>query len=94
MTIACALKWRVVSIGVYSTGCGSPFIGKHFRRKEHTGGRCSLEATIVKKTGLWLYKNLFVKFMCKLVLPCVLLCKRVVIKPLWAVFNYNLACLK
>ena len=32
------------------------------------------------------YENLFVNFMCKLVLPCFLLCKRVVIKPLWVFF--------
>ena len=40
------------------------------------------------------YENIFVNFMCKLVLPCILLCKRVVIKPIWAIFNYNLACFK
>ena len=27
------------------------------------------------------YENLFVNIMCKLVLPCILLCKSVVIKP-------------
>ena len=60
-------------------------MGKYLRCKEYTGGQRSFEATIVKKAGLWLYKNLFVNFMCKLVLPHILLCKRVIIKPLWAV---------
>ena len=83
VNIACALRWGVAFVGVYSTGHGSPFMGKHFRCKEYNGGRCSFEATIIKKSGLWLYKkNLFVNFMCKLVLPHNLLCKRVVIKPL------------
>ena len=92
--IACALRWGVASIRVYSTRHGSPFMGKHFRCKEYTGGRSLFEAAIVKKVGFWLYKNLFVNFMCKLVLPHILLCKRVVIKLLWALFNYNFACFK
>ena len=40
----------------------------------------------------------FDKFFCKLSVQtsfaCILLCKRVVIKPLRDVFNYNLACFK
>ena len=94
MTIGCALRWGVASIRVYFNGCGSPFMEKHFKCMEYTSGWRSLEAAIVKKAGLWVYKNIFVNLMCKLVLPCILLCKRVVIKPLWAVFNYNPACFK
>ena len=94
MTIACAFRREVSSVGVYLTRRDSSFMEKHLRCRKYTGGRRSLKATIVKKAGLWLYKNLFVNFMCKLVLPCVLLCKGVVIKPLWVVFNYNIACFK
>ena len=56
MTIACALRWGVAFVGVYCTGRSSPNMGKHFRCKEYTGGRRSFEATIMKKTILWLMK--------------------------------------
>ena len=56
MTIACALRWGVASVGRFSTRRGSPYMGKHFRCREYTGGRRSFEATIVKKAGLWLMK--------------------------------------
>ena len=61
MTIACALRWGVASVGVYSTGCGSPYMVKHFRCREYTGGRRSFEAAILRKAGLWL-----IKIFCKL----------------------------
>ena len=35
--IACALRWGVAFVGVYSTGHDSPFMGKHFRCREYTG---------------------------------------------------------
>ena len=94
MTIVCAFRRGVSFVGVYPTGRDSSIMGKHLRCRKYTGERRSLEDTIVKKARLWLFKNLFVNFMCKLVLPCVLLCKGVVIKPLWTVFNYNLTCFK
>ena len=94
MIIACALRWGVASVRVYSTRRDSLFMGKHFRFREYIGGRRSFETAIVTKAGLWLYKNTFVNFMCKLVLPCVLLCKSIVIKPIWHVFNYNIAYYK
>ena len=56
MTIVCALRWGVTSIRVYSTGRRSPYMGKHFRCREYTGGQRSFEAAIVKKDELWLMK--------------------------------------
>ena len=44
VSIACALKWGVASIGVISIGRGSPYMGKYFRRGTDTGGRLSFEA--------------------------------------------------
>ena len=34
MTIACALRWGVASIKVYSIGRCSAYMGKHFRCRE------------------------------------------------------------
>ena len=54
MTIACAVRWGVTSIGSFSTGHGSPYKGKYFRYGTDTGGRRSFEVAIVKKAGMWL----------------------------------------
>ena len=55
MTIVCALRWGVASVGVYSIEIAHPVVGPPFKYKECTGKRCSLEAAIVKKVGLWLW---------------------------------------
>ena len=52
MTIAGALRWGVASVGIFSTGHGSPFIGKHFRCKVYTGGRLSFGAERLKKADI------------------------------------------
>ena len=31
MNIACALRWGVASVGIFSTGRGSPYMGKIFQ---------------------------------------------------------------
>ena len=49
MIIASAVRWGVASVGVYFTRRGSPYMGKHFRCRENTGGRLSFEASIVRK---------------------------------------------
>ena len=54
MTIACALRWGVASVGSFSNGRGSPYKGKYFRCKTDTGERLSFKATIVKKADMWL----------------------------------------
>ena len=55
MTIACALRWGVASVGVYSIEHCSPRRGPPFMYRECAGRRRSLEAAIVKKAGLWLW---------------------------------------
>ena len=54
MTIACALRWGVASVGIFSTGHGSPFMGKHFKCKVYTGRQLSFEAERLKKVDIWL----------------------------------------
>ena len=54
MTIACALRWGVASVGHFSTRRSSPYMRKHFRRRRYTSERHSFEATIVKKANMWL----------------------------------------
>ena len=71
MTIACALMWEVTFVGVYSTGRGSPFMGKTFQVQEYTGGRHSLEAAIVKKARLWLCNHFLKDVWNELVLVCI-----------------------
>ena len=56
MNIACALRWEVASVRIFSIGRGSPYMGKYFKCRKYTGGRRSYEAVIVKKAGLWLIK--------------------------------------
>ena len=53
MIIACTLRWRIASVGSFSTGRGSPYKGKYFRYGTDTGGRRSFKATIVK-ADMWL----------------------------------------
>ena len=31
VNIACALRWEVASIEIFSIGCGSPYMGKTFQ---------------------------------------------------------------
>ena len=52
MNIACALRWEVAFVRIFSTGRGSPYMGKYFKCRKYTGGRRSYEAAIVKKVGL------------------------------------------
>ena len=52
VNIAYALRWGVASVGIFSTGHDSPYMGKYFRCRKYTDGRCSCEAAIVKKVGL------------------------------------------
>ena len=54
VSIACALRWGVASIGVISTGCDSPYMGKYFRCGTDISGRRSFDAVIVKKANMWL----------------------------------------
>ena len=54
MTIGCALRWGVASVGSFSTRRGSPYKGKYFKCGTNTGGRRSFEAAIVKKVDMWL----------------------------------------
>ena len=57
VNIACALRWGVASVGIFSTRLGSPYMGKYFGCKKYTSGWCSCEAAIVKKVRLWLVKS-------------------------------------
>ena len=59
VSIACALRWGVASVGVTSTGCGSPYMGKYFRCETNTGGRRSFETVIMKKANMWLLITFF-----------------------------------
>ena len=52
MTIACAIRWGVASIGKFSIGSDSPYKGKYFGCGTDTGGRGAFEATIVKKADM------------------------------------------
>ena len=54
MTITCALRWGVASVGSFSTRRGSPYTGKYFRCETNTGERRSFEVAIVKKADMWL----------------------------------------
>ena len=54
MTIACALRGGVASVGSFFTRHGSPYKGKYFRSKTGTGGQRSFDVTIVKKANMWL----------------------------------------
>ena len=54
MTIACALRWGVASVGSFSTRHGLSYKGKYFRCRTDTDERLSFEATIVKKPDMWL----------------------------------------
>ena len=54
MTIAYALRWRVVSIESFSTERVSSYKGKHFRCGIDTDGRRSFENAFVKKADMWL----------------------------------------
>ena len=56
MNIACALRWEVAFVRIFSTGHGSPYMGKYFKCRKYTGGLRSYKAPIVKKAGLWLVK--------------------------------------
>ena len=51
-SIACALRYGVASIGSFSIGRGSSYMGQHFKCIVDIGGRLSLGAEIVKKVGL------------------------------------------
>ena len=93
MTIACALKWGEASIGVYSIGHSSPFMGPHIRYKEYIDARHSLEVAVVKKDGLWLCIHFCKDAWSKLVLTCICV-KRIIIKFLWDYFKYNFLCFK
>ena len=53
VNIACALRWGVASIGIFSTGSGSPYMGKHFKCRRYTDERCSFKAAQMKKADLW-----------------------------------------
>ena len=59
VNIACALRWEVASVGIFSIGRSSPYMGKYFGCGKYIDGRRSCEATIVKKVELWLVKKLF-----------------------------------
>ena len=54
MTIACALRWGVASVGCFSTKRGSPYKGKYFKCGTDIDERRSFEAAIVKKSYMWL----------------------------------------
>ena len=54
MTITCAFRWGVASVGSFITRRGSPYKGKYFRCITDTGRRRSFEAAIVKKTDMCL----------------------------------------
>ena len=57
VNIACALRWGIASIRIFSNGHNLPYMGKYFKCRKYTGGRRSCEATNVKKAGLWLVKS-------------------------------------
>ena len=52
MTIACALRWGVASVGSFSTRRGSPYKGKNFKGETDTSEQLSFEAEIVKKVNM------------------------------------------
>ena len=55
VNIACALRWRVASVGITLLGVAHPIREKYFRCETCVGGRLSSEAARVKKADLWLY---------------------------------------
>ena len=59
MTIACALRWGVASVGSFSTRCGSLYKEKYFKCAIDTNERHSFEAAIVKKSDMWLLVTFF-----------------------------------
>ena len=62
MIIACALRYGVAYVGVYSTDITHPVVGPPFRYRECAGRRHSLEAAIVKKVGVVALVLTFVKY--------------------------------
>ena len=53
VTIICALRWGVASVGIISTSVAHPLWEKHFRCKIDTGGPGSSKVVIVKKADMW-----------------------------------------
>ena len=60
MTIVCALRWGVASVGRFSTGRGSPYKGKYFRCGIDTGERRSFKVACEESRHVT-FNNLFVK---------------------------------
>ena len=56
-------------------GIAHPVVGPLFRYREYAGGRCSFEAAVMKKVGLWLVIHFCKEALNKLVLACIL-CKK------------------
>ena len=73
VSIACALRWKVDSIGVISTRRGSLYMEKYFRYKTDMGGRRSFEAVIVKKADMWLLITFLSNVWNNLFLTCLLM---------------------
>ena len=64
VTIACALRWGVASVGFTLLGVAHPILD-HFRCGTSAGGWLSSEPARVKKARLWLinyFYNCFVTF--------------------------------
>ena len=80
MTIACALKWGVASVGVYFTWCGSPCMGKTFKVQDVHRWTTLTRGAIEKKAGLWLCNHFCKDVWNEQVLACIFLYKSVVIK--------------
>ena len=54
ITIACAIRGGVVSVGSFSIRRDSPYTGKYFRCIIDIGRRRSFDTTIMKKADMWL----------------------------------------
>ena len=63
MSIACALRWGVASVGITLLGVTHPIWEKHFRCEIYVGGRFSFKISRVKKPTCGFYNYFFVNFL-------------------------------
>ena len=52
VNIACALRWGIAYVGIFSIGRGSTYMGKHFKCWIYADGRLTFEAAREKKVSL------------------------------------------
>ena len=88
VNISCGLRWRVASIGILLYWAWLTLYGKNISGAGQTLMGNSHPDCEYEESQIVAYESLMGCF------AMYLLCKSVLIKPLWVVFNYNLTCFK